>query len=292
LVERLICNEEVTGSNPVGSTNAAKSAQAKAYDAQTAANVSNIQKDIVVETQDAPLPNPGTTSTYYCLGKTSSETCTFWGATLHGNDTVASVITSPAPSSKSIVIGGLEYKGAVYKCTEIADGECVKAAIYWALATLPHCPFGLTVVTDSTGVVCGQNAGSQEITYVETGQNESGGGGTLADYSFTIEGPGDITLVKEQVMEYQVIVHYVGGGDGPEDTTFGVVGSGNGDPLGGDASFTFMPESCIPEGGVCYVQMNAYVSVEAKTGLFNLTLEGISSSGVIATQNFTLTVGE
>lgn len=152
-------------------------AKAQGNDAATISQVHEIQNAFFIETitNGEHMPNPGSTAMYYCLGKSSAETCDFWGLTgqsiLHGNDIVKAGLVSGGlsgePSSAPVVIDGLLYKGYLYKCRDISPENVCAAAIYWAQSRYTACTIGVEVYSGAGGRVCGQDAGANTVNNVD-----------------------------------------------------------------------------------------------------------------------------
>ncbi len=145
-------------------------AKAKAIDVKTVTQTQQFQKALLIKTNN-PMAMPDTytasNNSYYCLGKAASEHCTFWGSDFTGHSSLASIV-STGGSMGSVVIGGQEYNGIVYQCTEASGGTCTKSAVYWAQSGTT-CTTGKLVLSGSGGVVCGQNGGVNETTNVVVG---------------------------------------------------------------------------------------------------------------------------
>ncbi len=146
-------------------------AKAKAIDVATVAQVRQMETAFQSSLNTTnTFPNPGSADTYYCLGKTSSQPCTFWGRTYYGSDTVTTSLISSGlarvPISKPIVVDNLVYDGYVYKCKTIINGQCTPA-IYWVQSSDTPCTRGIEVVSGVGGRVCGEDAGGGEVVNIE-----------------------------------------------------------------------------------------------------------------------------
>ena len=157
------------------STNSAK---AKANDARTITEVRQVQTSLSLASQDGtvfpnPVPPGGSTDTYYCLGKSSGQSCTFWGATLSGSDILqaglGSAFSGNIPSAK-VTVNGQLFDGYAYKCKVVVNGIC-SGAVYWAQSANTPCSIGTEVMSDAGGRICGQDAGGIGTENVETNQN-------------------------------------------------------------------------------------------------------------------------
>jgi len=98
-----------------------------------------------------------------------------------------SAIISSGGDTGSIIIDSMEYNGVVYKCKTLASGVCIDASVYWAQKNGTTCTTGKVVVTGGSGggFVCGQNAGTSEITNVDSGGGGSGGPAQQCPNGFT-----------------------------------------------------------------------------------------------------------
>ncbi len=155
----------------VGST---QRARAKALDVKTVAQAKEVQKSLIINTNNPmAMPDVGDTTNYYCIGKLAAETCRFADRTLNGNAALTSVFANKL-TMPTVYVNGQEYNSIVYKCKTRANGVCTESAIYWAQNLGTSCIMGKTVTVGSDGLLCGQNAGTTDITAVETAP--SGGG--------------------------------------------------------------------------------------------------------------------
>lgn len=145
-------------------------AKSKALDVKTVVQTQQFQKALLVKTNNpSAMPDTFTSQNnkYYCLGKTATEHCTFWSADLTGHASLASII-STGGSMGSVVVDSQVYNGVVYQCTESSNGVCTKSAVYWAQNSAT-CTTGKVVLSGVGGVICGQNAGTTDITNVVVG---------------------------------------------------------------------------------------------------------------------------
>ena len=181
-------------------------AKSKAQDVATVASIHSLQTSFQSGMNESSgAPNPGSSTTYYCLGLPSTGTCTFWGQTFHGNDTVKSILAANGIStslpSRPLVIDNTAYDGAVYKCASIVNGIC-NAAIYWTESSQQtQCAFGIPVLRGVGGTVCGQDAGAQSTNNVETTQNGS--------FDFTLAQPADapVTCSANRTVQAQTTLN-------------------------------------------------------------------------------------
>lgn len=134
-------------------------AKAKALDAKTVSQVQQYQKALTLASPDvSTMPDPGDNS-YYCLGKTATETCKFWGGDFNGHAKLSAIIPTGS-TFNSVVIDGVVYNGAVYHCTSSSGGVCTNPYLYWVQQTGTKCIAGQAVLMGSGGMVCRQDAGS------------------------------------------------------------------------------------------------------------------------------------
>lgn len=139
-------------------------ARAKADDARTIAETTQIRTDFNLNSQ---LPNPGTINSYFCLGKTDSQTCNFWGNTYSGTSAVANATPDLTNIPQApVTIDGASFDTPVYKCKSITNGVCA-AAIYWVQSSNTACTGGILVYQGSGGYVCASNAADSGTDNVE-----------------------------------------------------------------------------------------------------------------------------
>jgi prepilin-type N-terminal cleavage/methylation domain-containing protein len=142
-------------------------ARASAQDTATVAQTNEYQKSFALAMDVAgQLPDPGSTSTYYCVG--TSE-CTFWDNTYTSSPAISGVMGNytSATNGTTRIIDDKEYSGIVFKCKTANGSTCTEGAVYWAEHR--RCSMGKVVLTGANGrVVCGQDAGSTSTNNVET----------------------------------------------------------------------------------------------------------------------------
>lgn len=146
-------------------------ARVSAHDKASALQTREIQKAIALgvnNQSDLPYPGPD----YYCLGR---STCVFGGQQFGSSPSLDTTLGSyinmssvQAPDSR-VYIEGLEYsRTPVFKCIEEDGTEttCKKGIVYYAQHG--DCPFGaIQTGTPGNGVLCRQDAGGTDATYVE-----------------------------------------------------------------------------------------------------------------------------
>jgi len=155
-------------------------AREKAGDARTIAQTVQYRTafNLILNSANGELPNPNSSATYFCLGKTGSESCDFWGNTYSGSDAVNNALVSyysGVAADASYTIDGAAFDGIVYKCKSITNGICA-GAMYWAQSSHTPCLDGILVYQGNGGNVCASNASDSGTDNVEAAPSFGGGG--------------------------------------------------------------------------------------------------------------------